>query len=1066
MKTNKYLLALFLCLAAAGKISAQTPFEIFGSVDSAGTRPLAGATILFRHTGSSSTTDRNGHFTILLRYNMDTLIVTHIGYKPLIKVITPGTRFPVQLSMSPSVNQLQQVTVSTGYEDIPKERATGSFYKLDNQILNQRVTPDILSRLDGITSGLLFDHHDVQQQTIQIHGLSTLNYDAASPLIVLDNFPYNGDINNINPNDIESVTILKDAAASSIWGAKAGNGVIVITSKKAKAGQPLNVNFNANLTLAQKPNLFTANQIPVGSFIDFQQYLFNQGYYDSMLSDPSFPAVPEVADILNQETNGQLTSAQANTQIAQLRKQDVRNDMKKYLYRMEANQQYYLNLSGAGSKVRYLFSTGYDNDPSSLRGNGSDRLTIRSNNIIDLTLKWQLQTDITYTKSNSTANSPGGYGSYRTATAAISPYARLVNADGSPAAVDLYYNKEFTDTAGAGKLLDWKYRPLQELANNDNTTTATDILLNLGSTYKVLKWMTAIVKYQYEQGRSDLSNLQNLNAYSTRDLINTYTEISGDDITYNVPKEAVLNTINSVSKQTAVRGQLNFDPNLGKRSQLSAILGGEIRESQSSSQTEVTYGYDPNTLTITPVDYTTQFPTYDGIYGNQYIFDGTQFTKFDNRFVSVYTNASYTLDDRYTLSASARRDASNLFGVSTNQKWVPLWSVGGLWKIDREKFYALNWMPQLTLRITYGMSGNLAPNASALTQIQYYPATSSPVHAPYIGVFAPPDPNLSWEQVKTWNTGLDFSLFNNRVSGSVDYYIKHSDNLINSVLLDPTVGFAAATINSASLSSKGSDIVLNTVNTNGRFKWKSSFLLSFVTFKVTRDLNPPSSAGLISDGTYIFPVLGYNPYEIVSYKWAGLDPKTGDPQGYVNGVVSKDYESIEKNPINAQVVSGSALPPIFGTFRNTIEFDKFTFAANITYKLDYYFRKPTTNYYSLITTGQGYTDFDQRWQKPGDESHTNVPSFVYPDDPLRDQFYQESSINVLRADNIKLNDLYLSYDLSFAVRSIHIKSLQAYFYTSQLNLLLWKANHAGIDPDVLYGVELPKTYSIGLKANL
>jgi TonB-linked SusC/RagA family outer membrane protein len=1066
MKAKKYFLILLIFGLSCNLAFAQTPIQIFGSVDSAGTRPIAGATLIFKQGKSSATTDKQGHFVILLRRGADTLIISHIGYKTALKVVTPKTKYPIQINLIPSVNELNEVVVSTGYQDLPKERATGSFYKLDNQILNQRVSPDIISRLDGITSGLLFDHHDVEQQTIQIHGLSTLNYGAASPLIVLDNFPYAGDINNINPNDIESVTILKDAAASSIWGARAGNGVIVITSKKAKANQPLNVSFNSNITLTPKPNLFTANQIPVSSFIDFQQNLFNQGYYDSAFSDPSFPPVPEVADILNQARNGQITDSQATQMIDQLRKQDVRNDMERYLYRTAVNQQYYLSLTGSGNKVHYLFSTGYDNTPSNLIGNGNDRLTIRSNNIIDLTSKWQLQTDVTFTKSNSTANSPGGYGSYKTPTYTISPYAKLINSDGSPAAVDLYYSKAFTDTAGAGQLLDWKYRPLQELANNDNTTKETDILLNLGTTYKVFKWLTADLKYQYEQTWNNVSNLQNLNSYSTRDLINTFTQVNGNDVTYIVPKDAILNTINNITKQNAVRGQLNINPDFGPRSKFAAIVGGEIRETESTSQTQLTYGYDPNTLVVTPVDYTTQYPTYDGIYGDEYIFDGTHYAQLLNRFVSVYANASYTLNDKYTLSASGRRDASNLFGVATNQKWVPLWSAGAKWNISRERFYHLAWMPELTLRFTYGVSGNLSPNASALTQISYFNGSDSPINLPYIGIDFPPDPHLSWEEVKNFNAGIDFNLFNNRVYGSIDYYVKHSDNLINSVLLDPTVGFTSSAVNSASINSKGMDVVINTINTIGAVSWRSSLLLNYVNFITKKNLSPPSSQGLISDGTYIFPVLNYNPYVIVSYKWAGLDPKTGDPQGYVNGVVSKDYEAIEQNPLSAQVISGSALPPVFGTFRNTVDYRRFSVAVNITYKFDYYFRKPTSNYYNLITTGQGYTDFDARWQNPGDELHTNIPSFTYPDDPLRDQFYQESSINVLRADNIKLNDIYASYDLSSSVKRIGIKSLQIYLYTSQLNLILWKANHAGIDPDVLYGVHPPKTYSIGLKANL
>ncbi|MFI5161233.1 MAG: SusC/RagA family TonB-linked outer membrane protein [Sphingobacteriales bacterium] len=1061
MKSNFYSL-LFVLLCTVPLAQAQAPLKIYGEVSTDDHLPVAGATVILKKGLSSSVSDKEGRFTILLKYGRDTLLVTHIGYRAAVTVIRPGTRYPVHVMLVPLVTELKEVTVSTGYQDIPLERATGSFYKLDNQLLGQRVSPDILSRLDGVTSGLLTDHHDTQQQLIQVHGLSTLNYAAASPLIVLDNFPYSGDIGNINPNDIESITILKDAAASSIWGARAGNGVIVITTKKAKAGQPLLVSFNANVTLAPRPNLFTANQVPVSSYIGLEQYLFGRGYYDAAFSDPSFPPVSGVADILNQQRNGLLTASQAGQAIGQLRGQDVRNDMEKYLYQNSVNQQYYLNLAGSGNNVRYLVSAGYDKDVTNLRGNGNDRLTIRSNNAIDLSRKWQLQTDLVLTRSAAAANSPGGYGSYKTPSAGISPYARLVNADGSPAAVDLYYSKAFTDTAGTGKLLDWKYRPLQELANNDNTSTSADILLNLGSSYKVFTWLSAAVKYQYEQSWNDMNSLENINSYSARDEINTYTQVLGNTVTYSVPKNAILNTVGTIGRQQAIRGQFNINRSWRGKNEISAILGSEIRETQSNSTTALTYGYDPNTLTTTPVDFTRQYPTYDGLYGNAYIFNGTRFAELLNRFVSVYANGSYTYDDRYTVSASARRDASNLFGVSTNQKWVPLWSAGGLWKISREKFYAVSWLPQLSLRLTYGVSGNISPNASALTRIQYFPAPQSPLNIPFVGVSSPPNPHLSWEQVKDWNAGLDFSLVNNRVTGSVDYYIKHSENLINSVLLDPTVGFPNASQNSAAIYSKGMDVVLNSLNTDGNFRWRTTVLFNYVSFKTVKNLNPPSPQGFVSDGTYIFPALNYDPYVIASYKWAGLDPKSGDPQGYVNGAVSKDYRAIEQNPLSAQVISGSALPPVFGTIRNSMDWKRFSLAVNITYRLNYYFRKPTTSYAALITTGQGYTDYDQRWQNPGDELHTNVPSFIYPDDPLRDSFYHYASVNVLRGDNIELNDIYLGYD----VKTRRLKSLQLYLYASQMELLLWRANAAGVDPDVLYGVKPPVNYAIGIKATL
>lgn len=1059
---------IFLCfLFGTNYVSAQIALKIYFEVTNFDNTPISNATVVLLKGHTLSVTDKNGRGETALTRELDTLLITHLGYKPLKKIVTPDLRYPLHLYMTPSVEDLKEaVIVSTGYQDVPKERATGSFYKIDNQLLNKRVSPDIISRLDGVSSGVLFDNHDGSQHTIQIHGLSTLNYSSVSPLIVLDNFPYAGNISNLNPNDIESVTILKDAAASSIWGARAGNGVIVINTKKAKAGQPLSVNFNSNLTIKPRPDLFSANQVPVSSFIDLEKYLFNQGYYDASLSAPNFPAVSSVVDILNRQRNGELSNVQADQMVNQLNRQDVRNDMRKYLYRNSVNQQYYLNLTGSGNNVRYLVSAGYDKGLDNLQGNSNDRLTVRTNNIIDLTKKWQLQTDLVLTKSNSMTNSPGGYGTYSIYNASISPYARLVNNDGSPAAIDLYYSKAFTDTAGKGRLLDWKYRPLQELQNNNNTTGTTDILLNLGSTYKVFKWLRVDVKYQFQQSWSDMNNLQNLNSYYTRDLINTFTQLGSNSATYIVPKNSILNSNETVNKAHAIRGQLSFDKNWNEKNQISAIIGSEIRQTQSNSKYGTMYGYDPNTLTIGPVDYVNRYPTYDGIYGNSYITNGTRYTNYLNRFVSIFTNGSYSYDNRYTISGSVRRDASNLFGVATNQKWVPLWSVGGLWKINNEKFYNVSWLPQLSLRVTYGLSGNLAPNESALTKIRYSSASGSPINLPYIGISSPPNPHLQWEQVKNFNVGLDYSLLNNRINGSIDYYTKHSNDLFNSVLLDPTVGFSNARQNSASIFSRGADIVINTSNIDKRLKWRSTMLFNYVNFKVTKNLNPPSLQGLVSDGTFIFPVLNYNPYVIVSYKWAGLDPKTGDPQGYVNGVVSKDYETITANPLNQQVVSGSAIPPIFGTFRNTLEYDKLSLAFNITYRLNYYFRMPVTNYTALVTNGAGYSDYDQRWQKPGDETHTKVPSFIYPGDALRDQFYQESSINVEKADNIKLTDIYLNYDLISKNKILGFKSLQIYLFANQLNFILWKANHAGIDPDILYGIKPPVSYSAGIRATL
>ncbi|MBB6498970.1 SusC/RagA family TonB-linked outer membrane protein [Pedobacter cryoconitis] len=1057
----KYFIIIAIFIIPSLHTYAQKRVEIIGLLINENNKPIGGGTVLFLKSGTSTQSDHSGSFKLQLRVSFDTLRVSCVGYQTLLVPVTTNSALPIVIFLKTSNTELKEVVVSTGYQNVPKERATGSFYKLDNNLLNQRVSPDILTRLDGLTSSLLIDKRRPEETTIQIRGLSTLNYESMSPLIVLDNFPYSGNINNINPNDIESITVLKDAAASSIWGARAGNGVIVITTKKAKLGQPLQIAFNANLTISAKPNLFSAKQMSVNSAIDIEKFLYSKGNYDALFDDSTHPPIPQVAEILRNSA----TTQQAELKINELRNSDIRTDMQKYLYRPAFSQQYALSLSGSGNNIRYLFSAGYDKNNSELIGNGNQRLTLRTDNTIALTGKWQLQLGAILTSANSTSNSPGGYGSYYTSSGGIiSPYTKLVDKNGNPASLDLIYRGLFTDTAGHGKLLDWKYRPLQELINNDNTSSLTDVLINIGTAYRLTNWLNIDFKYQYQQSWNKQLRNNNLNSFYARDLINRFTQLSDSQIKYIIPKGGILNSSDIISRTQGIRGQLNINHSWGLKHNLSAIAGTEIRAINNQGIVLSTYGYDKASLSQTAVDYNTAYPTYNDINGNSYVPGGTDLSGGVNRFVSVYANAAYTYNDRYSFSGSVRRDASNLFGINTNQKWVPLWSAGALWRIDKEAFYKLDWLSQLSLRLTYGVSGNLSPNATALTKINYYDASLSPIKIPFISIIAPPNPYLRWEQVKTWNSGLDFTTKNGRISGSVELYKKKSIDLMNSVLFDPTTGVTGAVQNSASINSNGVDVVVNTLNLNNEFKWKSTLLFNYVSYKVVKNLDSPSPDGLISNGNMIFPILGYNPYVIVSYKWAGLDPKTGDPMGYVNGQISKDYAAIAKNSIDQQVVHGSALPPVFGTFRNTFEWRNFSLAFNIIYKFGYYFRRPSLNYTDLFTMGKGNPEIDKRWQKTGDELITNVPSLIYPAIQLRDNFYNESEINVERADHIRLDDVFIGYNITPKPSQV-FKSIQIYFYSNRLNLLIWKANKAGLDPDVLYNVKPPVSASIGVKVN-
>lgn len=1042
---------------------AQQKITLHGNITDTANNPVIGASISAINSKSRSVNNEEG-FDLITHILPDTIIISAVGFKTR-KVMVHSATDSLQITLQLAPGYLKEVLINTGYQRIPKERATGSFYLINNDLLSQRVSTDILSRLDGITSSLLIDKRRPDQTTYQLRGLSTLTQGAMMPLIVLDNFPYSGDINNINPDDIENITVLKDAAATSIWGARAGNGVIVLTTKKAQRGQPLRVSANVSLTIQPKPDLFTAYQVPTASYIGLEEYLFKEGYYNSMFNNTRRPAISEVVEILQAQKTGLLTEQQADDQINALKKIDVRNDMEKYLYQSAANQQYDVSLSGSSGKVDYIFSAGYNNDMSNLRGNGNNRTTLRSDNTIHLKKNWNFHSGIILTQTHTNADNPGGYGSYVVSLNGITPYTRLVNPDGSAAAIDIYYRGMFTDTAGNGQLLDWKFSPIDELHNNNNYTNLSDVLVNLGSDYKITKWLGANAQYQYESSWNDSYNYHNLQSFYTRDLINQYTQIVDGSPVYIIPKNGILNTNLQKMESQSARGQLNLDYIWKNKNHLSAIAGVEIREVKTTSDARQDFGYDDNSLNSIGVDYTKQYPTYDNVRGNAYIPNATNFTGTLNRFVSLYSNASYIFDNRYIFSGSIRKDASNFFGVRTNQKWIPLWSTGAAWHISRENFYKVAWLPDLKLRMSYGISGNLNPNASALTTISYGSASASSIGIPFTELSSPPNPDLRWEKVKQLNFGLDFSLLRNIVSGSLEYYNKKSIDLIYTEDLDPLSGFFTALTNSATIGGHGIDITINTINTNGKIKWRSMFLFSYVSYKVLNDLSPTPTDGFVSDGSIIFPVIGYNPYVISSYKFAGLDPQTGDPLGYLNGVKSKDYSSISENPISQQVVSGQALPPYFGTLRNTLEWGKFTLATNVTGRFNYYYRKPSLNYNSLVRYGTNGYGFENRWQKPGDEKTTNVPSIVYPLQRQRDAFYQQSSVNVLPADNVKLTDVYIGYHiLPDKLKFIH--NLTFYLYLDNLNVIIWEKNREGIDPDILYNVKPPISFSTGFKLDL
>jgi TonB-dependent SusC/RagA subfamily outer membrane receptor len=280
--------------------------NIEGAVVDKQDKPIPNATIKIKGTTIMTSADESGQFKISSLNDNGILIATSLGYHLTEMPFSLNNRV-LKIILDNGETRLEDVQiVSTGYQNIPKERATGSFTQVSESLFNEQVSPNILNRLETIASGVSAFSSGTNAKQFMVRGLSTLT-GPAGPLIVVDNFPYEGDITNLNPNEVASITVLKDAAAASIWGSKAGNGVIVITTKKGKLNQATRVEMNSNITIGSKPNLDYLTTISSADYIDFEQSLFNKGFYDSQITSTTNPLLSPVVQLLVKQRNGELT---------------------------------------------------------------------------------------------------------------------------------------------------------------------------------------------------------------------------------------------------------------------------------------------------------------------------------------------------------------------------------------------------------------------------------------------------------------------------------------------------------------------------------------------------------------------------------------------------------------------------------------------------------------------------------------------------------------------------------------------------------------------------------------
>ncbi|MDQ0106891.1 TonB-linked SusC/RagA family outer membrane protein [Chitinophaga terrae (ex Kim and Jung 2007)] len=1012
------------------------------------------ATVKITPLGKGAVTDENGNFTIAqVPAGKYTIEVTSIGFQPYRSTLEVAGQDKNlgNLQLSIAVNELNEIAVvNTGYQSLSRERAAGSFGVLNTATLEKRNNYSLINYLQGQVPGLLVG----SDGRMTIRGQSTFLADR-SPLLVIDGFAVERDINTINPNDVESITVLKDASAASIWGVRASNGVIVIQTKRGAASRkPLDISFSTSLAYRTKPSLSDIPFASTGSFMDFEKYKVDNKL--TTLYGKPRNAISPVADAwLNNPAN-------AARIVDSLKQYHGLNEFSDLFMQSTLRQQYSLSLAAKGEKSSTRGSFSYDNVPSYMKNTGNERFSADLFQSTALTKKLHLDMGVNFVMSNFNNS-----GLTLDALNNLLPYQQLLDANGNYVPQPrTFYQADKDALYQSGYPYNWNYNLLQEFRNTNNKTQNRNVTAIAGITYLLSKGFSISSNYQYENYNSTNTVLENEETYDVRNQVNFSTYVKNGQMTTGLPKGSIFSIAEAHLQSHTLRNQLKFDGTIGNSDhELTAIAGFEIREVRGKSSSQTKYGYDPNTLQYANLDYVNG---YTNILGTKsYIRDATVFADTTNRYVSIYSNAGYTYKDKYSLNASARLDKTNLFGSSDKYKNVWLWSAGVSWQLQKEDFMMNSPFSVLILRATYGINGNVDRSTSPFLIAKVAKDQQTNLNYGYIS--NPANPLLRWEKTTVKNIGIDYVLLNNRLRGSIEYYNRYSTDLLGNATINGTYGFNSAYINYASMRNSGVDARISAVLLKRKLNISTTLNYSYNKNEVVSVDFPNPTVGAYTAGlAQAGKPLNY----LYSYRWAGLS-STGAPQVYNEKNEAVDYTK-EMTSIAALVYQGTTVPPHYGGWYFDFGYKAFSLTAGFAYNFGHRFRIPQLQYAKLFEqVSEIHKDWDKRWQKAGDEQFTNVPAMPASQSGLSvfDNYIRYADIHVATASNIRFNELILSYQVP-SIISGRIKAERITTSLQARNLGVFLFNKEKIDPD--YASDLstsnillapPAEFTFSIKAN-
>lgn len=1025
--------------------------------------PLPGASVRIDGYAQIAVTNEQGIYFIKDPPAKGRLLVSYIGYKTDTTSIANRNEININLNVASTTMQ-EVVIVNTGYQKLNKERATGSFGKPDMKVFADRAgTTDIISRMEGLVAGMTVQPGfkgvlpnsfgtGSNQQSI-VRGKSTARLGTA-PIYVVNGVQIEN-LSMVNTDDIADISVLKDASAAAIWGARAANGVIVITTKSGRAGEKVKFNYSGYLTIQGKPDFSYARYMNSSEYIQAARETFNPSVYPWNSLTNSVIAPHDL--IMYNQSRGLISAATANSSLDSLSRIDNQQQIKDLWYRNAFTTNQTISASGGSSVYNFYTSLSYLKNYSNQLGSSDNAYRISLNQTINPTkaIRISLSTLISNNVSGTKKTlSPGPE---------FLPYQLFKDAAGNN------QNLNYTQGLSPATLADYQarsrinldYSPLDEL----NLGYAKNNMLSINTTadvgIKIFKGLSFNGTYGYQKMPGNSSTYDDSGLYSMRKELLNYTVARS---TANVPVYYLPSTggryatANSNNFNWTVRNQLAYTTQFRDgKDVLNVQAGQEIQERYNSLQTTVVRGYDDNLKTYSLLDYNALAQGVFGAIGSfRSVFSEQPYTiRYErSRFRSYFGLLSYSIDNKYIIDGSIRRDYSNLFASGSSSQKKPAYSFGGKWLISKEDFMkSQTWIDNLGLRVTYGITGN-SPAQAAFSQ-DILQTELNNTYGNSLFVTTPKNDKLSWETTHTFNTGVDFGVLKGRLNGSIDFYMKNTTDLLGSVPSNPLTGSGSIFGNIGNITNRGVELSLHSVNIETpSFGWSTNFVFSYNKNRLVSYSAVDPTQNTVGSRLNEQNVVGFSSPTLFAFRYAGLD-NLGDPQiRLADGTVTKEYDAAKADDL---VYMGTTQPKFNGGLSNTFRYKSLSLTANMIFNMGAVMRRDVNAVYTGLISANASSfggnlneDFALRWRNPGDEATTDIPSYVanrgISGSRRNTDYYTYADINVVSASYIKLRDITLSYDLSSSLlRTLHIDAARIYAQTG--NYMIWKANKYDIDPE-------------------